>query len=293
LGDQAPVGSLLTLPNGQVQGRGALFVPSARYFKISDDESPRPQTREYVSFNYFYNLDGAVNQRAGAAVQHIRIHREVFGVEQADADGSGSMGLRLALDTFNAANSVPGLDGTSTDLGDLSVIFKEVLWQDRGTGRLLSAGLAVTPPTGPGSFAGANDIKVFHNTSLQPFCGWIWPEKQFYVQGFSAVDVPTDLNDVVLLSNDFAIGYFLYQRAGSGGLSAVVPTLELHVNTPLSHRGVLSQTDPAGTPDMIDLTGGVQFEHRDHTSLGIAFAVPVTGPRMFEFQILAQVRWRY
>jgi hypothetical protein len=270
-----------------------LFVPSARYFKISDDDSPRPQTREYFSFNYFYDLYGAVNQRAGAAVGHVRIHREVFGVEDADANGSSSVGLRLALDTFNAANSVPGLDGTSTDIGDLSIIFKEVLWQDRATGRLLSAGLAVTPTTGPGSFAGSNDIKVYHNTSLQPFFGWIWPHAPFYVQGFTAVDAPTDLNDVVMLSNDFAFGYFLYQRPDRHGLNAVVPTLELHVNTPLNHRGVLSLTDPAGNPDMVDLTGGVQLEYRDHTSLAVAFAVPVTGPRMFDFQILAQVRWRY
>jgi hypothetical protein len=293
LGDQAPVGSLLTLPSGQVQGRGVLFVPSARYFKISDNDSPRPQTRDYFSFNYFYNLDSVVNQRAGAAVQHIRIHREVFGMEWADADGSSSVGLRLPLATFNAANTIPGLDGTSTDLGDLSVIFKNVLWQDRGTGRLLSAGLAVVPPTAPGSFAGSNDIKVFHHTSLQPFCGWIWTAQRFYLQGFTAVDAPADLNDVVILSNDFAVGYFLYQRPGGSGVSAVVPTLEVHVNTPLNHRGVLGLTDPAGNPDLVDLTGGVQFEFLDRSSLGIAFAMPVTGPRMFDFQILAQFRCRY
>jgi hypothetical protein len=293
LGDQAPIGSLLTLPNGQIQGHGVLFVPSARYFKISDNDSPRPQTREYFSFNYFYNLDGVINQRAGADVEHIRIHREVFGVEWAEPDGSSSVGLRLPLATFNAANNIPGLDGTSTDLGDLSVIFKHVLWEDQERGRLLSAGLAVIPTTGPGSFAGSNDIKVFHNTSLQPFCGWIWPMKKFYLQGFTAVDAPLDLNDVVMLSNDFAAGYILCQRSRAHSVIAVVPTVELHLNTPLNHRGVLDLTDQAGNPDLIDVTGGVQFEYNDRSSLGIAFATPVTGPRMFDFQILVQVRCRY
>src|SRR5436309_2389723 len=84
------------------------------------------------------------------------------------SEHEASVGLRLPLDTYNAANTVPWLDGTSTDIGDLSVIFKYVLWRDEEEGHLISAGLAVTPPTGPGSFAGSNYIKGFHNTGLQP-----------------------------------------------------------------------------------------------------------------------------
>jgi hypothetical protein len=291
-GDQAPVGSLRQLPSGQIQGQGAIFVPSARYFKISDNDSPRPQTRTYFSFNYFYDLNGVVNQALGGGIRHTRIHREIWGVEWADKDGGGSFGLRLPLATFNAAGTVPGLDGTSTDLGDLSIIFKEVFWEGRG-GNLLSGGLAVVAPTATGSFAGSNNIKVFHHTSLQPFCGWIWNSRYLYLQGFTAVDAPMDLNDVVMLSNDLAAGFFLYQKKASSGLSAVVPTLEIHVNTPLNHRGVLNLSDPAGNPDMVDLTGGVHFEYRDRTRLGIGFAVPLTGPRMFEFEILAQCSCRY
>ncbi len=44
---------------------------------------------------------------------------------------------------------------------------------------------------------------------------------------------------------------------------------------------------------MVDITGGVHFEYNDRSSLGIAFAVPVTGPRMFAFEILAQMSCRY
>ena len=49
----------------------------------------------------------------------------------------------------------------------------------------------------------------------------------------------------------------------------------------------------AGTPDMADLTAGVNFEYCDHSNLAVGFAVPLTGPRMFDFEILAQVRCRY
>ena len=292
IGDQAPIGSLRSLPSGQLGGNGAIFVPSVRYFKISDNESPQPQTRSYFSFNFFYDINGPVNQALGGGIQHTRIHREIWGVEWADKDCTSSFGMRLPLTTFNAANTVPGLDGTSTDLGDLALIWKNAVWQDHDTGSLISAGLAVIPPTAPGSFAGANNLKVFHNTCLQPFCGWIWSQDRFYLQGFTAVDAPTDLNDVVMLSNDFAVGYFLLQQGKDNVLTAVVPTLEIHVTTPLNHRGVMSLTDPAGNPDMVDVTAGVNFECGDQSTV-IGFAMPVTGPRMFDFEILFQHRCRF
>jgi hypothetical protein len=292
MGDQAPINALIPFRTGH--GASTLIeVPSNRYFKIADDDSPRPQTRSYFSFNYFYNLDGAVNTLAGGGIQHTRIHREIWGWEWADDKGDASIGLRLPLDTYNAANTVPGLDGTSTDIGDLSIIFKYVLWRDEAAGHLVSAGLAVTAPTGPGSFAGSENIKGFHNTSLQPFCGSIWNLGPAYLQHFTAVDAPTDLNDVVLLSNDVGVGYFLYQRECGPGILAVVPTVEVHVTTPLNHRGVLALNDKAGTPDLVDLTGGVNFEYSDRSALAVGFAVPATGPRPFDFEILAQFRCRY
>ncbi len=293
LGDQTPISSMLILPHGTIEGSGVLFAPSARYFKISDNDSPRPQSREYFSFNYFYGLDNSLNQAAGAGIQHTRIHREIFGLEWAAPDGSLSFGLRLPIDTYNAAHTMDGLDGTSTDLGDLGLIFKYALWEDAAKGSLVSAGLAVVPTTGPGSFGGSEHLKVFHNTGLQPFVGWILPLDRFYLQGFTAVDAVTDLNDVILLSNDIAAGYFLYHNYKGHSITAVVPVAELHVSTPLNHRGVLSMTDPAGAPDQVNLTVGVNFEYLDKSSAGLAFAVPLAGPRTFDFEILAQWRVRF
>lgn len=293
LGDQAPIGSLMTLPHGRIQGTGVLYVPSVRYFKISDNDSPEPRTRSYLSFNYFHDLYSQINQQAGGGIQHTRIHREIFGVEWASADGRESFGLRLPINTYNAAHTVDGLDGTSTDIGDLSVIFKYLLWREPGTSRLLSAGLAITAPTGPGSFGGSGSLRVFHNTILQPFAGWIWTWGAVYVQGFTAVDAPTDLNDVVFLDNSVAIGYFLYQAPNDRGITAVVPTVEVHAHNPLNHHGVTALKDPAGNPDMVQLTGGLQIEYSSPWSFGVGFSTPVTGPRMFDFEILAQYRCRY
>src|SRR5262245_16632640 len=47
LGDQTPMMSIRSLPSGQIIGNGVIYVPSVRYLKISDNDSPRPQSRSY------------------------------------------------------------------------------------------------------------------------------------------------------------------------------------------------------------------------------------------------------
>ena len=40
----------------------------------------------------------------------------------------------------------------------------------------------------------------------------LWHFGDFYVQGFTALDIPTDSRDVTLWYNDVGLGYFLYQN---------------------------------------------------------------------------------
>jgi hypothetical protein len=250
--------------------------------------------REYFTFDYFDYVDKAVNDRSGAAVWRIRIHYETFGLEWANQEGTSSVGLRLPINTFNADNSIAGMDGTSTDIGDLSIIFKEVVWRDRDRGNLVSGGLAVTPPTGPGAFAGSNHLGGFRSTTLQPFVGYIWNWDRLYVQGFSAFDFPTDKNDVILCNNDIGIGYALFRTSGGHfPITAVIPTGELNVSTPLNHRGALSLSDQAGAADVVSLTAGMTLEVLHKTGLAIGCTVPFTGPRPFAYEIQAQVRCHF
>ena len=294
LGDQAPITILLPIQAGAFPqpGPDRILVPSPRYFKIADNESPEPRRRNYVSFNYFYDWGDSVNERLGTGIQRTRIHRETFGWEFADTDRSSSIGFRVPVQTYNAVHDIDGLNGTHTTFGDLAIIFKEVLWRAPKGGHLLSGGLAIVTPTGPSTFAGVENIEASHDVVLQPFVGFIRRWKNFYAQGFTAVDAPCNLNDVVVLNNDLAVGCFLYQ-GGRKGLNAIVPTVEVHVNTPLNHRGILDSTDRAGTPDMVHLTSGVHFEWCDRNSLGVGVVVPVVGPPLFDFEIVAQYRCRF
>jgi hypothetical protein len=285
LGDLPPFRLLLA---GAATARSALVLPSTRGFKICDNESPQPLDRVYVSFNYFDNLFKQFNLGPIAA-KDIKVYRETLGVEKTFLDGFGSIGFRLPMNTLDAGLNFSSVSGHATDVGDLSVILKFVLARSDDDSSLLSAGLAVTLPTGPDSFANDRAYK-FHSTVLQPFLGYRWAQGDFYVQGFSSLDVPTDGNDVTVLFNDVGVGYFLYRTEADRFLSAVVPVLEGHFNTPLNHRGGIDPRDPARTSDALDLTGGVNVQFLGKSWLALGVATPIAGPRPFDFELLLQFR---
>jgi hypothetical protein len=282
LGDMAPlfgasrVRALATSPS-------AIRFPWVRGYKMADNQSPRPQDRVFVAFNFFDDL----NQPPGSGLHEVKVYREFFGVEKTFFDQNVSVGLRLPLNTITAQGVAPVLGGTSTALGDLTVFLKGILWQDRRTGSLLSAGLAVTPPNGPSHFAGARFAQSIPTTSLQPFLGFIGNFGRGFIQGFTGTNIPTDSRVTTMYYNDVGIGYFLYRAADPEALiSAVVPTMEVHVNTPLNHRATTAVGSLLGTPDVVDLTFGTSIGLGRRALLSAGIVNPVTGPRPYELEVV-------
>src|SRR5689334_1498121 len=79
-GDQVPIPSIAFAPpqTSSSQPRTAIIVPSARSFKISDDESPQPRDRVFFDFNYYDNVGAAVDRRLGIDLRDIAVYRETF-----------------------------------------------------------------------------------------------------------------------------------------------------------------------------------------------------------------------
>ncbi len=176
-------------------------------------------------------------------------------------------------------------------MGDISIIGKYIVYENRHTGNLLSGGLAISPPTGPGRFAGFNSFAgITHTTSFQPFLGYILNFGRLYVQGFSAVDVPTSGQDVTLLYNDVGFGYFLRRPQTDADadrfISLIAPTFEVHVTDPLNHRDPYNSRDPAGMTDIVDLTYGINVGIYRRTLLTFAVVTPVTSPKPFDFETI-------
>jgi hypothetical protein len=301
LGDIGPLGLPAVafgmrpnLPGGPIQ-RGGVLAPSVRGIKIADNESPAPQDRLYFNFNYWDRLNESVNNQLGIDVHNIQAYRYTFGLEKTFLDGNASVGFRLPLNSMSTESGLPAYDGTFTDIGDLSVILKYQFWHSQDRKDVLSAGIVVTAPTGPDSFAGANQFATVHDTVLQPFVGYRFAAENWFIHGFLAIDVPTDPNDVTLMYNDVGVGYFLYRSQCECDriITAIVPTFECHINTPFTHRGALNGFDLTGTPDIVDLTLGVTFEVDRRSTLALAAVVPVTGPKPFDIEAIAQFNWRF
>jgi hypothetical protein len=253
--------------------------------KISDNQSPIPQDRFFYSFNYFDNLNASVDRHQLSPISNLQVYHQLFGIEKTFLDGRASIGIRVPLNTIslNSSANVTGLGGTSTAPGDLSIFLKYVLYQ-KGS-NLISTGFQVTPPTGPGAFGGKKYYSYFRDTQIQPFVGYLFQRDRFYAQGFTSIDVPTTSQDVTLLFNDVGIGYYVYRAVEPNKfLTAIVPTAEIHVTTPLNHRG-FSATDLASTPDIVNMTFGTNVEFRRRAVVSVAYVTPVTGPKPFNAEL--------
>jgi hypothetical protein len=252
-------------------------------FKITENESPRPLDRVFINYNYYNRLGSA----GGDVTIRPDLHRETAGFEKTFLDGNASFGVRVPyLQTTNGDGASSG-----SDIGDITFIGKFAFYNDRSTGNLLSAGLAVTAPTGPDDILA--DGSRLHSTLLQPYLGYIWTSGDFYVQGFSAVIVPTDSRDVTLLTNDLGVGYRLYRNNSSESLiTELTPTVEGHLTNPLNHRGLDSSGD-VGFPDIFVLTTGVHVGVGRNAVLTTGFAVPLTGPKPFDFEGIVQFNFRF
>jgi hypothetical protein len=257
---------------------GALIGRTA--FKIAEDENPRPQDRAFVAYNYFNNVGG---EFSAPGVKSLDVHRETFGFEKTLLDGQASLGMRLPYLQFAGT-------ADEVELGDLSIIGKYTLFDDHDHGTLVSTGMVVTPPTGGFDLISVSGDR-FHTTVLQPYVGFIWDQKRFFVQGFSSLAVPLDSRDITMLFNDFTVGSPVYQNSCDGLLTSITPVFEVHVTTPLNHRG--SRTLPVGLADIVDLTAGTHFVFHKKSVLTVGVATPVTGPQPFDVEAIVQFNYKF
>jgi hypothetical protein len=263
---------------------GIAFVPSIRLVKISENQSPIPTDRILYDFNYFNNVNYAINQRFLSPISNIGIYRHILGFEKTIFGPNASFGVRFPINTITADSPIPGIGGNSTAINTTNVFFKWAFYRDDERKRLFSTGMSIGIPTGPARFAGASYLDPFNVATLQPFLGSLFYGERWFFQGFSFLEIPMDKNAPTILFNDYALGYYIYKDAKRERfLTGVAPLFEVHVTTPLSHRGV-RLSDPQSVPDIVNFTYGVSWEFGKRTRLMTGITTPVTGPRPFDFE---------
>jgi hypothetical protein len=250
-------------------------------YKIAEGESPQPQDRVFFDYNLYGSALTGINSLGD--VTKGDINREMFGFEKTFLDGDASIGLRAPLLQEHAIEEGFG----QNDFGDMTLVTKFAPFYDHTTGNLVSFGLCVTAPTGPGLVT--TDFTL-NDWLLQPWTGFVWNSDRWYLEGFSSVAVPTDSRDVTLLFNDLSVGYRLYRGPIDSLFSGVIPLVEVHVTTPLDHRG---PNQLITEPDMVDMTFGAHLELYGRTYLTLGVNTPVTGPRLYGIEGIAQFTLRF
>jgi hypothetical protein len=266
-------------------GFGYALVPQVQRgaFKISDNESPQPQDRVFAYYNYYNNIAAPAPFFVGPQGLVTRleydVHRETMGFEKTFLDGDASLGLRVS------ATQADGII-TDDDFGDLTVISKFALINRCRF--ILSTGLAVTAPTGSDNSGGFGNS--YRSVLFQPYIGSIWNRNRLYVHGFNAIIFSTDDRDPILTTADFGAGYRLWTSGCL--LRHIIPTVEGHVNLPISKEGFANRLETA-QPDSFIVTTGVHFGLGCRANLTIGAATPLSGPRIFDYEGIAQLNWRF
>jgi hypothetical protein len=293
---------------------GDFTGPVANLFtelKVAEGESPRPTDRVFSKFNYYNNVNKARWADPTEPIHGVDLYRYTFGLEKTFFNQSVSLGLRVPFYTLDAEAKdvhlepdpatgalvqVPGGPGfTTTHFGNISAIVKAVLWEDREAGSLLSGGAVLSFPT-------AASEKLDPGPSIlayaQPFAGFILTGGDLFVQGFSSMTLPVARPESIVLFTDLGVGYFVHRdNSGSALLTGIAPTLEVHVANPLRDADRLAdlfgRVDDLKVHNVVDVTLGTTVEFSHRRTLGLGLVVPLTGPKPFDLEVLAQTNIRF
>lgn len=261
-----------------VEHRRQVLIPvGTRYsgISITDNDSPRPTDRLYFHYSYYDGIAAQLNPGYG----NVTLHRPLVGFEKTFWDGNASIGLRLPFVQMHTPAGLADEQG----VGDLTILTKYAFINDRNSGDVVSAGLIVTTPTGVGNVWLADGTRVPHSTLFQPWVGFVTIFDRVYLQGVSAVIVPTSRRDTTLLTNSLAAGWWLYRAPQDRLLQGVIPLLELHLRTPLNNR---NREGVVFVPDMFNVTTGIHLRFA-RSVLGAAISVPTIAPRPWNVEAIA------
>ena len=275
----------IVTPNQRVPNRLQIPLVSYAGFKVSENESPRPTDRVFATYNYYNSVPTA------PGFPGFDVHREVIGFEKTFLDGRASIGVRVPFLQLTGSGDERQQAGLSSgQFGDVTLVTKYALYDDRETGNLISGGLVVTFPTGEANFITNN--RAVHSTLYQPWTGFIWNFGDTFVHGFSSIAIPDDHRDVVAWYNDFGVGYWLRKDQHDHFFHGIGPTAEVHLGTPL-RSGSLTDFDRVHMSDYLSLVGGVNFVFGRNSTIGISAGAPVVGPKPWEFEVHASINFRF
>jgi hypothetical protein len=272
--------------------------------KIAEGESPRPVDRVFFKYNYYNNVEPERWQGPTQSIHNVDLYRYSFGFERTFFDQTVSIGVRIPFDVidaepknFLAPDPVTGALHVATgtglndpSFGNVSAILKAIIWQDKETGSLLSAGATISVPTASTKLINPGQSTLAY---VQPFGGFIFSRGDFFVQGFSSITAPVASAESIVWFNDLGVGFYAYRTHAA----SIAPMLEVHVASPLRQAdptvndfGVFDNLE---VHNVVDVTLGASAELANGAVIGVGMSLPMTGPRPFDWEGIAQFNYRF
>ena len=204
--------------------------------KIADDNNPMPRDRFIFNFDYFNNVP--------LTATGVDVRRYSLGFEKTFFDRLTSIEVRLPFaSTLNSDIVADGITNTHTEIGDVHVTLKALLWRSKTFN--IASGLGIGLPTADDTrvrLADGTDLVRINNQAviLTPFAAVLFtPNDRFFAQAWYEVSFDANgnpvltnpdftgltgagkLNDQTLMQFDAQVGYWLIQPDSRGRGSAV------------------------------------------------------------------------
>ena len=289
--------------------------------RIAENNSPIPRDRVFVNYSFFDNTP--------LAFGGIDVHRVTPGFEKTFNSGRMSFEARFPF-AHTLDTDLVGLtpDDTNWEFGNVTLAIKAILAESDTT--IVSAGFAAALPT-------ADDLRVYGTqfngglveaarveneaTMLMPFIGAVTadPYSNFFAQGFIQGVFNSEDDDVRILNDrgdleragaidapnlllvDVGVGYWIYQNPGSGGITGIAPTAELHWTRSLERTNAvvggpfdtLQVGETNETFETLNAVLGTTMLMGDDRTLTLGVALPVTNDADTQFDYEARVLFNW
>jgi hypothetical protein len=322
---QEPADGSVNQPNGWSLFIQHTFIPAqvvaivpegggagVRRVKVSENNSPLPQSRVFFNYNFFNDVIGGIGD----------VNRYTFGAEWTLDGGCSSLDLRVPFAATIDATQTAGAIGHGMEFGNVALTYKRVL--RRNECAVLSGGLGLAAPTSSGSrLLRPDGREILHIESeavhLLPFLAVLAkPTERFFWQSFLQLDVDVNGNpvhadllglqptrigviqDATLLFADLGAGYSLFENECGRICTGAAALLELHYSTTLQDadtaegngfmvRGLTNRFD------VLNLTAGVNLLCRNGATLRPAMVIPLRtdDDEHFDYEAIFQANWNY
>jgi hypothetical protein len=281
-GDLIGVSAMRRLPSGLTLAQVPV-LPRYAGLKATDNDGPRPSDRVFFSYNRYSGVNGDVNPPGSP---DVTLRRQIVGFETLIGDDA-SLGVRLP---FLQMGGSPEIEDRV--MGDLTLVGKYAVLNDPWSGNVATLGLTVTLPTGDrdtGLGALASGQPAPRAVFVQPWAGVAWSAGDVFFEAVSSVVLPTDPVYPVMAFNSVGVGYWVYRNGHDGLLRGVAPVAELHINTPLNHRG---DDNVIFLDDQVNLTTGVYLQF-PRLTLGGSICVPLISPKPYDLEAMVSLNYQF